>query len=146
MDRVTPGVRSATMSRVRSADTGPERIVASILAALGLKFTSHAKDLPGRPDIVLRRRKKVIFVHGCFWHRHARCRKATQPSSNRHYWLPKLRRNVRRDRENQAALTANGWQSIVIWECELRDRDAVLRRLINFVESSRTAQRISSKR
>ena len=121
------------MSRVSGKHTKPERLVRSLLHRLGYRFTINGpknKNLPGRPDIVLPGRKTVVFVHGCFWHRHPGCKLTTTPKSNVAYWQEKFDRNVQRDRENEQALSASGWQVIVIWECQLKNLDHVAARLI----------------
>ncbi|EDY82235.1 DNA mismatch endonuclease Vsr family [Verrucomicrobiia bacterium DG1235] len=121
------------MSRVTSKHTKPERLVRSLLHRIGYRFTVNGpknKNLPGRPDIVLPSRQAVIFVHGCFWHRHTGCKSATTPKSNTSYWLKKFERNIQRDRQTRQALVKLGWQVITIWECELKDLDAVAAHLI----------------
>lgn len=121
------------MSQVRGKHTKPERVVRSLLHRLGYRFTVNGpknKRLPGKPDLVLPRHRAAIFVHGCFWHRHPGCRLASTPKSNVAYWEPKFARNVARDAESEAALREAGWNPIVIWECELKDPDAVAARLI----------------
>lgn len=121
MDRLDPNARSINMRQIRSVDTKPELVVRSLLHQMGLRFRLHAKDLPGRPDIVLRRHGKVVFVHGCFWHQHQLCREGRIPGSRQDYWIPKLTRNVERDAKHRKELRRLGWQSLVIWECELED-------------------------
>src|SRR5258707_843105 len=111
MDTLTPEKRSKLMSRVRARDTRPELIVRSTLHRLGLRFRLHRNDLPGRPDIVLPRRRVAIFVHGCFWHRHAHCRKASTPANNRHFWLSKFRANRQRGRKKERDLR-RAWNAI----------------------------------
>ena len=106
------------MSRIRGRDTAPERAVRSALHRAGFRFRLNVEGLPGRPDVVLPRYRTVVFVHGCFWHRHAGCRNATRPSSNRDFWLAKFADNVRRDRRNVTALRKDGWKVLVVWECE----------------------------
>jgi len=107
------------MSRIRSANTSPEVALRRALHALGLRFRLHRKDLPGKPDIVLPRYKAVVFVHGCFWHRHAGCKVASTPKSNVEFWVEKFDRNVARDERSKEALEGQGWRVIVVWECEL---------------------------
>lgn len=113
------------MRRVHSTDTTPERLVRSLLHKLGYRFRIHRLDLPGKPDIVLPKRRTVVFVHGCFWHRHQDCPHATTPASRREYWLPKFKRTVDRDRKNQEELQESGWNVVVVWECET-DRKSVV--------------------
>jgi DNA mismatch endonuclease, patch repair protein len=120
-DKLTAQERSARMRLIRKKDTKPELHVRKLVHSLGLRFRLHRNDLPGTPDLVLPRHKKVIFVHGCFWHQHDGCRLARQPKTRADYWLPKLARNVERDRVAQAQLTAAGWSALVIWECETRE-------------------------
>lgn len=117
------------MSRIRGRDTKPEVAVRSVLHELGFRFRLHRKDLPGRPDIVLARHRAVMFVHGCFWHRHARCRFAYSPKSNIAFWSQKFRSNVIRDRRDRRRLRKLGWRVVVIWECEVVDRVALADRL-----------------
>ena len=109
------------MSRIKSKDTTPERIVRSFLHHNGFRFRLHVKDLPGHPDIVLPKYKTVIEVRGCFWHRHPGCRQATTPSTNIDFWQEKFKRNVDRDRNNEKRLNELGWNLIVVWECELQN-------------------------
>lgn len=120
MDRLTPERRSWLMSRVSSRNTSPEIRVRSAAHAKGLRFRVHRKDLPGTPDLVFPKWRTAIFVHGCFWHRHKGCRKATTPKSRADYWLEKFERNEVRDRANLEALRADGWRAEVIWECETK--------------------------
>jgi DNA mismatch endonuclease, patch repair protein len=135
MDRLTPERRSWLMGRVRGADTGPERIVRGLVRKLGLRPKLNAADLPGRPDLVFPKRKKAIFVHGCFWHRHAAttCGRARLPKSRVGFWRAKLDANRRRDRRNRTALKSMGWSSIVVWECQLDDRRRILSRVAKFL-------------
>lgn len=121
MDTFSPEKRSSIMRRVHSMDTSPEKKVRSLLHRLGFRFRLHRKDLPGRPDIVLPKHKTAIFVHGCFWHRHQGCKRATTPASRQNYWLPKFTRTVERDVRNSEELRRRGWNIIIVWECELRD-------------------------
>lgn len=123
------------MSRVRARDTKPEMVVRQLLHAMGYRYRLHAKDLPGKPDIVFRRQRLAIFVNGCFWHRHPdpECRLARMPKSRLDFWLPKLEANRHRDVENEERLAALGWRVLLVWECELRDREQlgnILRRFI----------------
>lgn len=118
-DIVTKKNRSELMARVRSKDTGPEIAVRSALHGLGYRFRLHRKDLPGCPDIVLPKYKTAILVHGCFWHQHSGCSKASAPKTNVKFWSEKLRRNIERDEENKLALEKLGWAPIIVWECHL---------------------------
>jgi len=119
VDKLTPEQRSWNMSRIRSKDTKPELIVRSLLHRMGFRFRVNRKDLPGTPDIVLPKYRTVIFVHGCFWHRHKGCKKATTPSSNIAIWQDKFAENVGRDRRNQRSLRKEGWKVIVLWACKV---------------------------
>lgn len=133
MDRVPQETRSAIMSKVRGRDTKPEMLVRSLLHRLGFRFRLHGRDLPGKPDIVFPSRRAAIFVHGCFWHQHPGCRKASVPETRRDFWLTKLQRNVDRDAENVEALTAGGWKVLTIWECETKDTDILTDTLLKFL-------------
>lgn len=118
-DIVTPAVRSRMMAGIRGKDTRPEIYVRSRLHRAGLRFRLHSRDLPGRPDIVLPRHHAVVFVHGCFWHRHAGCKRAYTPKSNAEFWHSKFEANVRRDARNADQLRAEGWRVFTVWECSL---------------------------
>lgn len=125
MDKFTREARSKLMSRVGARDTGPEKTLRSALHRLGYRFRLHQRELAGRPDLVLPKFQAVIFVNGCFWHQHPGCPKATIPKSNRDFWKNKLGRNVERDRENMVALKSAGWQTAVVWECELSNEETL---------------------
>jgi DNA mismatch endonuclease, patch repair protein len=129
MDNLTPEQRRFAMFQVKSKDTTPEKNVRSLLHRLGFRFRLHCHDLPGKPDIVLPKYKSALFVHGCFWHRHKNCVRATTPKTNVDYWQKKFTRNVERDRRVQQELLDLGWQVIVVWECELKDRIKLAERL-----------------
>ena len=129
--------RSALMSRVRSKDTKPELVVRREAHALGYRFRLHRHDLPGTPDLVFPRLHKVVFVHGCFWHRHEGCRRTTTPTTRAAYWQEKFEQNVRRDRRNIAMLETLGWKVLVVWECETFDRSGLQYSLSSFLASSR---------
>jgi len=118
-DPLTRAERSALMSRIRGADTKPELVVRSALHRAGFRFRLHGRSLPGRPDIVLPKYGTVIFVHGCFWHRHG-CRLASEPRTRRDFWRAKFAANVARDSRNARALRALGWRVLTVWECALR--------------------------
>jgi DNA mismatch endonuclease (patch repair protein) len=132
MASISPEVRSHMMRSIRKTDTRPERTVRRMIRELGIGYRLHAKDLPGSPDIVLRRRRKAIFVHGCFWHQHKGCRLAKRPSARPDYWLPKLTRNQERDRSSLAALATLGWDTLVVWECELENVESLRAKLQGF--------------
>ena len=123
------------MSRIRSRDMKPERIVRSLVHRLGFRFRLHRSDLPGRPDLVLPRHRAVIFVNGCFWHWHddPECRIAGLPKSNLAYWRPKLARTRTRDRSNTRLLRRQGWRILTLWECELGDRRWIEERVLTFL-------------
>jgi DNA mismatch endonuclease (patch repair protein) len=129
MDRLTTEHRSWNMSRIRSRNTTPERVVRSLLHRLGYRFRLHRSDLPGNPDIVLPRYRTVIFVHGCFWHRHSRCRNAYFPKSNVRFWKEKFLKNIKRDANARRRLRLLGWRTIVIWECMTLSRERLADRL-----------------
>jgi DNA mismatch endonuclease (patch repair protein) len=124
--------RSANMRAIRSKDMEPELRVRSLVHRLGYRFRLHRKDLPGKPDLVFGPSRKVIFVHGCFWHSHT-CKAAHIPKSNQKYWVPKLERNKMRDQNNIQQLETMGWSVLVIWECEMREEDAVKKRIRAFL-------------
>jgi DNA mismatch endonuclease (patch repair protein) len=130
VDRLSKVRRSWLMSRVPSKNTGPELRVRRILHRSGLRFRLHSEKLPGVPDIVLRRWMTVVFVHGCFWHRHPNCRKASRPTSNVAFWREKFRRNVARDAKSSRALRELGWNVVVVWACEVSDDRRFVKRLI----------------
>ena len=125
--------RSAVMRSVKSKNTGAEMKVRQLLHAAGFRYFLHVKNLPGKPDIVFPRRKKAIFVHGCFWHQHPGCRSAHRPASNSDYWNAKLDRNMARDERNLAILRESGWEIFVVWECDIRDQDTLLETLKSFL-------------
>jgi DNA mismatch endonuclease (patch repair protein) len=133
MDRLAPKARSALMARIRSTGSDPELLVRRLTHRLGFRFRIHRRDLPGTPDLVFPRLRRIIFVHGCFWHGHPGCRRAHLPATRREYWLPKLARNAARDANAQAALKAAGWDILVVWECETGDLGTLERRLTDFL-------------
>lgn len=135
-DVFTKSKRSEVMSRIRSRDTGPERAVRSMLHKMGYRFRLHGAKLPGKPDIVLPRYHTVIFVHGCFWHRHKECRFCYTPKSRVEFWLDKFEANIRRDREVNKLLRKLGWSVLTVWECELRSPDRLSMRLDNALHHS----------
>ena len=118
-DNHSEAVRSMNMSHIRSNNTKPEEIVRKYLFSKGFRYRKNVKDLPGKPDIVLPKYKTVIFVNGCFWHKHD-CPRFVWPSSNQEYWVPKIQKNVERDKENIRRLKELGWQVITVWECQLK--------------------------
>ena len=126
-DTISKKHRSWNMSRIRSKDTTPEMRVRSALHREGYRFRLHNENLPGRPDLVLKKLKTAIFVHGCFWHHHRKCKRANLPKSNRNYWLPKIHGNIERDKECRKALKKSGWKVIIIWECQTKDPEKILK-------------------
>ena len=141
-DTISKRRRSANMAAIRSGDTKPEMIVRRLAHGLGFRFRLHRKDLPGKPDLVFVARRRIIFVHGCFWHLHAKatCLDARVPKSNLDYWRPKLERNVRRDKANQRALVRLGWKVLVVWDCETKDVERLRRKLVRFLVSAPPAR------
>jgi DNA mismatch endonuclease (patch repair protein) len=133
MDKLTPQHRSWNMSKIRSANTKPEIIVRSLLHRMGYRFRLHRKDLPGKPDIVLPKFKAIIFVHGCFWHRHTNCRYAYMPKSKQEFWETKFKSNVERDNKVRKQLEEKGWKNLIIWECELLDIESVKNKLKDYL-------------
>ena len=121
-DTLSRKQRSALMSRVRARNTNPERVVRSVLHSMGFRFRLHRNDLPGTPDIVLPKYSTVVLVHGCFWHRHAACRKATTPKTRIPFWAAKFQANEIRDRKVRRRLGRLGWSVITVWECQTADR------------------------
>ena len=122
-DTKTPAERSENMSRIRSINTKPEEIVRKYLFKHGFRYRKNDRRYPGKPDIVLPKYRTVIFVNGCFWHMHG-CSRSRLPRSNLEYWIPKIERNIERDAENKQKLEVDGWNVIVVWECELKKRIA----------------------
>ena len=133
MDTLSRERRSWNMSRIKAADTKPEVIVRSILHRLGYRFSLHRKDLPGRPDIVLPRYRTVIYVHGCFWHRHRQCKYAYTPKSRLEFWNKKFDENIKRDQRQVRRLRRLGWRSLVVWECQINRPESLGRRLERFL-------------
>lgn len=140
MDVLTAHDRSKVMASIPSRNTKPEIAVRKLTHSLGYRFRLHAKNLPGRPDMVFRSRSKVIFVHGCFWHSHKNCKNFRPPKSNQAYWGPKLKRNVERDQEVERKLRDKGWASLVIWECQLSDPNRLKDRIRRFLDGCEVGQ------
>ena len=136
MDKLSRERRSWNMSRIQGKNTLPEILVRSLLHRLGYRFRLHRRDLPGRPDIVLSRYCTVIFVHGCFWHRHKSCKQASTPKTNRAFWEDKFQKNVARDVRNDELLKKKGWKTLLVWECETRDEDALARKINRVLRSA----------
>ena len=134
MDRLTKNQRSFCMSQNRGKDTKPEIIVRKLIYSLGYRYRLHRRDLPGCPDIVFGPRKKVIFVNGCYWHRHS-CKKGRSiPETRKKFWQTKLQGNKERDLQNRRKLTKLGWKTLTVWECQIKDFEKVTARIINFLE------------
>jgi DNA mismatch endonuclease (patch repair protein) len=124
------------MSRIRKTDTNPELLVRRILHNLGYRFRLYRKDLPGCPDIVLPAHRKIIFIHGCWWHRHNCHLGRRKPKSKTGYWLPKLEANKKRDKENRRKLRGLGWKVLVIWECQIKKENQLINRITNFLKTN----------
>jgi DNA mismatch endonuclease (patch repair protein) len=135
-DHLKGARRSALMAKVRRSGTAPELAVRSAAHRLGFRFRAGGRGLPGRPDIVFAKYRAVIFVHGCFWHRHSNCRRASSPSTRPEYWKAKFARNVVRDKRVQRELKHAGWRVLVLWQCELKDQVRLRARLIVFLNPS----------
>lgn len=134
-DHLSKERRSWNMSRIKGRDTIPERKLRSCLHRLGFRFRIHEKKLPGKPDVVLPKYRTVIFVHGCFWHRHDSCKYAATPKSNESFWLEKFRGTLERDERNLNALKKLGWQVVIAWECEIKSNvDQVAQRIASHLE------------
>ena len=140
MDSVTREQRSANMAAVRGKDTRPELLVRRFLYGLGYRYRLHAKDLPGRPDIVFRKRHAVVFVNGCFWHGHD-CPRGSAPASNVDFWQRKIGNNRERDDRVQQQLRKDGWRVLIVWECETKDLARLERRLSRFLEHPASSSR-----
>ncbi|MER8903445.1 DNA mismatch endonuclease Vsr [Mesorhizobium sp. M0772] len=137
VDRLTPQRRSWLMSRVGRKDTGPEMVVRRLLFREGYRFRLHRKDMPGSPDLVLPRYRVAIFVHGCFWHRHAGCSKATTPKTRMEFWSNKFAQNIARDKANEDQLAERGWRTIVVWECETKEMGELREKLCAELEDAK---------
>lgn len=131
--------RSDRMRLIRGKDTKPEILVRRVLSSMGYRYRLHSTKLPGRPDIVFSKRRQVIFVHGCFWHKHKKCRLARLPKSRLEYWVPKLELNRNRDARNEHMLRDEGWRVLIVWECEKRDLGRLKRRLQKFLDTPKSA-------
>ena len=142
VDTLTIAERSRLMAKIKGKDTGPERAVRSLLHRAGHRFRLHVSSLPGKPDIALPKHRAVVFVHGCFWHRHKGCKDATTPKSHRRFWADKFARNVANDRRHLRQLRRRGWRVAVVWECQLKNPGAVLARLQTFLAPRNGARSI----
>lgn len=136
MDIVSPEKRSRMMAGIKGKNTRPEMVVRKMVHGMGFRYRLHRKDLQGSPDLVFPRLRKVIFVHGCFWHRHPGCRFAYTPKSNIQFWLKKLEANSRRDAQALKTLEALGWEILVVWECEVSNLPSLSRKLNSFLASN----------
>lgn len=134
MDKISIEKRSANMRAIRSTNTKPEMLVRRLVHSLGYRYRLHRKDLPGKPDLVFPAKKKVILVHGCFWHQHSACREGRPPKSNSSFWDAKLKRNVERDTLNVMKLTELGWKSLIVWECEIENSNDLQEKITNFLD------------
>lgn len=137
MDSLTPEERSQRMALVRSIDTKPEMIVRRLVHGMGYRYRLHCGNLPGKPDLVFPARHAVIFVHGCFWHRHQGCALARLPKSRVEFWTEKLEGNRKRDARKIEALEATGWRVFIVWECELKNKEQLVERIRQFLELGR---------
>jgi DNA mismatch endonuclease (patch repair protein) len=123
------------MAAIHSKNTTPELAIRKLVYAMGYRYRLHGKGLPGKPDLVFVRRRKVIFVHGCFWHRHRGCPRTSTPKTRPDFWQEKFDQNVRRDRRTEKSLKADGWEILTVWQCELRDLNKLTKRLNNFLDT-----------
>lgn len=128
--------RSEIMSKVRSKDTGPEILVRRLIYGMGYRYRLYVKGLPGKPDIVMAGRKKIIDVRGCFWHGHYDCKYGKLPKTRESFWKEKIQRNRQRDADNVHLLEDKGWHVLVVWQCELKDLDSLKKRLVEFIEAT----------
>lgn len=137
VDTVTPKRRSEIMSNIRAKGMKPEMAVRRLVHSMGYRYRLHRKDLPGKPDLSFPSRRKVIFIHGCFWHRHAdpACKISRLPQSNKEYWWPKLERNAVRDSEHVSKLGELGWETLTLWECEIERNISLQQRIRKFLEA-----------
>lgn len=135
MDVFNKDKRSWIMSKIHGKGTTPEIAVCSMVHRLGYRFRKNNSKLPGNPDIVLKRHRKIIFVHGCFWHGHKNCKRSSRPTTNTEFWNKKLDANIVRDQKNQHILLAQGWSVLPVWQCELLKPDSLLKKLKSFLES-----------
>ncbi len=136
MDRISISQRSGNMRKIRGKNTSPEMAVRRLIRASGFGYRLHGKALPGKPDLVFKGRKKVVFIHGCFWHQHSNCRIAHIPKTNQEYWVPKLRKTLERDINHLQQLDSLGWKVLVIWECETKATDLLRAKLVEFLHDS----------
>jgi DNA mismatch endonuclease, patch repair protein len=135
VDTIPPSERSEIMSRVRSKNSRPEMLVRRLVFSEGYRYRLHDRKLPGCPDLVFRGRAKIIFVHGCFWHRHENCALARMPKSRLDFWEPKLTANKERDARNKKLLAKEGWKVLTIWECQLKDTERLKQTIRRFLDA-----------
>lgn len=145
MDILSAKSRSKIMASIRSKDTKPELAVRSALHRMGFRFRLHSSEMPGRPDIVLPKYRAVVWVHGCFWHGHCRCRAGQRPKSNIDYWHPKIARTIQRDKLNKKRMRRLGWWNFVIWECETLTPRRFEQKLDSLRMQLRSKKRLPSK-
>ena len=138
MDNLTPERRSANMSKIRAKNTSPEMAVRRLVHGMGFRYRLHVAALPGKPDLVFPRLRKIIQVHGCFWHRHRGCIDSHIPKTRVEYWKPKLARNQKRDRANEKALRRQGWEVLIIWQCEVNAAALLSERMAEFLRGTST--------
>ncbi|WP_229013390.1 very short patch repair endonuclease [Paraburkholderia gardini] len=136
MDTLTPGERSERMARIKAKNTKPELAVRKLVHRMGFRYRLHGKGLPGHPDLVFAGRRKVIFVHGCFWHRHEDCKLARLPKSRLDFWKQKLDANVQRDKEVERRLAEIGWEVMIVWECEVKTEIGLMSRIKAFLDGT----------
>lgn len=147
MDSLAPDRRSENMRQIRGRDTAPELAIRKLCREIGFtRYRIHRKDLPGKPDLAWVGRKLAVFVHGCFWHGHDCAEGIRKPKSNLDYWIPKIERNQQRDAENITTLRTDGWNALVIWECEINERGRVSKRLQKFLSTHISSNRSSPRR
>lgn len=125
------------MRGIKSKDTAPEMIVRRLVYSLGFRYRLHRKDLPGKPDLVFQSRKKIIFVHGCYWHQHLGCKAASIPKSNQKFWIPKLKKNAERDASQLKQLAAMGWGVLTVWECETKNTELLVKSIDEFLNETK---------
>ena len=130
------------MSRIKSKNTKPEILIRKLLHNIGYRYRIHIKNITGKPDLTFTRRKKVIFVHGCFWHRHKNCKFSTCPKTNIEFWNEKFEKNIKRDRKVQLELNKQGWKHLVIWECELKHLEKIKTKILNFLGPTSSSKKI----
>ena len=146
VDTLTPAERSERMSRVRARDTKPELCLRRLIHGMGFRYRLHVTKLPGTPDLVFPGRGAVIFLHGCFWHRHTGCKLARMPKSRLDFWRPKLERNRKRDLANLEKLSKMGWRALVVWECEMSDVESVRRKVRAFLLAKTNPREVRNAR